>query len=320
MANHRNFKVFFGIELEKSFEQRRIKMSFKSNKFIFLVISLLVATTAFGKEINIAIIDTGIDPTNDIFQDRLYIGDKKANKDHYGLDFSLHANDLGRPYDEHGHGTHIAGIVAELAPKARLHVLKYYNPNATGEQNLASTIQALEYAIKLNVDIINYSSGGPEASAKEKYLFDLANQKGIVIVSAAGNEGANIDTRGSEFFPASYTNENIITVGAHDDNYMPLKSSNFGKVSVDIFAPGKRILSSLPNNRKGYLTGTSQATAFVSARVSQIMKNLGTKNIKIIKKQLFKNSLKKKSIFGLCQSNGALNPVSILSPIASVAK
>lgn len=291
------------------------------NKVILtFTIGIIITLPVLAKDINIAIIDTGIDPTNDIFQDRLYIGDIKATFDNYGVDFSLHAPDFGQPFDQHGHGTHIAGIIAELAPRARLHVLKYYNPNATGEQNLTSTIKALEYAINLNVDIINYSSGGPEASAREKYLFDLANKKGILIISAAGNEGQNIDSSGNEFFPASYSNNNIITVGAHDDEYLPLSSSNFGKVSVDIFAPGKRILSALPNNRRGYLTGTSQATAFVSARASQIMRKLQTKSISKIKNLLFKNSLKKNTMTGLCASNGALNPVSILTPLASVSK
>ena len=100
-------------------------------------------TSSADDDIDIAIIDTGIDPTNDIFQNRLYIGENKATLDNYGVDFSLHAPDFGQPYDQHGHGTHIAGIIAELAPKARLHILKYYNPNATGEQNLTSTIKAL---------------------------------------------------------------------------------------------------------------------------------------------------------------------------------
>ena len=123
---------------------------------------------------------SGIDPTNDVFQGRLYIGEDKATFDNPTADFSLNAADFGQ-LDQHGHGTHIAGIIAELAPKARLHILKYYNPNASGEQNLTSTIKALEHAIELNVDIINYSSGGPEASARKS---TIANKKDFDNISS----------------------------------------------------------------------------------------------------------------------------------------
>lgn len=289
----------------------------KAFKSVFIIILCAISSVSlFANEINIAIIDTGIDPFNSLFKDRLYIGKQKATPENYGLDFSLHAADQNQPFDEHGHGTHIAGIIAELAPKAKLHIFKYYNPKASGEENLRSTIQALAFAVEQGVDIINYSSGGPEPSEKEKQLFDLAEKKGILIVSAAGNEGQNIDLKGREFFPASYSNENIITVGAHDESLEPLKTSNYGSTSVDIFAPGKRILSTLPNNRRGYLSGTSQATAFVSARVSNLMENLKTKNILKIKNVLFKNSLKKKYFHGLCQTKGILNPINLNSPIA----
>ena len=291
-------------------------MDYLKHSSISLLILILCSFSANADEINIAIIDTGIDPHNSAFKNRLYIGKNKATSDHYGVDFSKSAFDKKSPYDEHGHGTHIAGIIAELAPKAKLHILKYYNPQASGEENLQSTIDALEYAINIGVDIINYSSGGPEPSINEERLFNLAEKKGIIIVSAAGNEGENIDIQGREFFPASYRNKNIITVGAHNDKYEPLKSSNYGHTSVDIFAPGKRILSTLPNNRRGYLSGTSQATAFVSARVSNLMQKLNSKNSAKIKKYLFSNSLKQKNIKGLCLSNGALNPVNVMTPLA----
>ena len=291
-------------------------MSTIKNLFFTIIFTVTVSSPCLASEINIAIIDTGIDPHNPIFKDRLYIGNNKASSEQYGVDFSLNASNKYLPYDQHGHGTHIAGIIAELAPKARLHIMKYYNPSASGQENLQSTINALEHAISLGVDIINYSSGGPEPSNQEKRLFNLADKKGIVIVSAAGNEGENIDIEGREFFPASYVNKNIITVGAHNDNYQPLKSSNYGKKSVDIFAPGKKILSTLPNNRRGYLSGTSQATAFVSARVSSIMKKLNTKNIQKVKSHLFKNVIKMKKINGLCLSNGVLNPIDIKTPLA----
>ena len=86
------------------------------NKIIMLTISVLSSAISFAGSIDIAIIDTGIDPTNDAFKNRLYVGNKKATPENYGVDFSLNADFEKRPYDQHGHGTHIAGIIAKLAP------------------------------------------------------------------------------------------------------------------------------------------------------------------------------------------------------------
>jgi len=279
----------------------------KKLKNLFIIIFALAFTNVvLAKDIHVAIIDTGIDPTNELFQGRLYIGNKPASNDEYGMDFSTDAQSMTRPYDLHGHGTHIAGIIAKRSKHAKLHILKYYNPSASGEENLQSTIKALQYAINLGVDIINYSSGGPEPSIAEKRLLDLAEKKGILIISAAGNFGTNIDSYGAEFFPASYHHSNIITVGSHDKDLRPLPSSNFGKRSVDLFAPGHRILSTLPNHREGFLTGTSQATAFVSAKVANIMKKSRDNTVGNIKKILLGEVIKKKQFSTICQTGGML--------------
>jgi len=125
-------------------------------------------------------------------------------------------------------------------------------------------VEALKYAVDHNVDVINYSGGGPEPAAEELRVLKEAERKGILVVAAAGNEESNIDDKKKAYFPASYGLKNIITVTAHDEDLRILPSSNYGRSSVDIFAPGYRIKSSLQNGRTGYLTGTSQATAFVT--------------------------------------------------------
>ena len=272
-----------------------------------------------GKNIHIAVIDTGIDPDHPLFKNKLMVGNKKVGSiGAYGVDFSKNAHSPELPYDEHGHGTHIAGIIARFAPGAKLHVLKYYNPRATGEENLESTIKALNYAVNLGVDIINYSSGGPEKSPIEMAILKKAQKKGIIIVSAAGNESRNIDIEGNEFFPASYRFKNLITVGAHDKNENLIRSSNWGKRSVDLLAPGKNIKSTLPNGRYGYLTGTSRSTAFVSATVAKILNKSKRKiGVKSIKKILSKGSKKLSQLNKKCLSGGILDmnkSLSLISP------
>ena len=283
-------------------------------KSILLSISLLISFSVMAeKTINIAVIDTGIDPMHPLFNGKLMVGSKNATENSYGLDFSsLNGKVNYQPYDQNGHGTHIAGIIAKINPKAKLHILKYYNPEADGYQNLQATIRALKYAIKNNMDVINYSSGGPEQSPQEAALFKQAREKGILIISAAGNEFRDIDANGSDgFYPASYDYKNIITVGALDKKMKKVGSSNWGTRSVDIFAPGKKIKSAFPKFQLAEMTGTSQATAFVTGAVSLILekKNYSSKEEKFIKvkKLLFKTGYHSNRLKNLCLSSKALN-------------
>lgn len=215
------------------------------------------------KQVVVAVIDTGIEFDHPFLKDNIYVVNNKANKFNYGMDFSQ-LTVSKTPSDLHGHGTHIAGIIKSVYPYVKLLNLKYYNPKASGQQNLDATVKALQYAIDMKVDIINYSGGGPEASVEELRLLKLAEKNNILVVAAAGNERSNIDDKRMAYYPASYGLKNIITVGSHDDSLNIIPSSNYGRNSVDVAAPGHRIRSSIPGKGAGYMTGTSQATAFVS--------------------------------------------------------
>jgi len=226
------------------------------------------------KDIIVAIIDTGIDKTHPFLASNIHILTGRAIGGNYGIDFSLGPKKISKtPYDKHGHGTHVAGIVKSVSPEVKILALKYYNPQASGQENLNSAIRALEYAINANVDIINYSGGGPEPSTDELRVLKIAERKDILIVAAAGNEKQNIDQSRNAYYPASYGLKNIITVSSHDRNNKLLASSNWGKKSVDISAPGHDIKSAYPNNRASRMTGTSQATAFVTGVAALLKAN-----------------------------------------------
>ena len=189
------------------------------------------------RKIVVAVIDTGIDPNHSFLSGSLYLKDRKITSSEYGIDFSKDSKNKYTPFDYHGHGTHVAGIIRSVDPSVHLLILKYYNPEATGKDNLNSTIEALKYAVDNNVDIINYSGGGPEPALEELRILKEAEKKGILIVAAAGNEESNIDQKKSAYYPASYGLSNIITVSAYDMQLSMLSVSNYGKYSVDIFAP-----------------------------------------------------------------------------------
>ncbi len=272
-------------------------------------INLVPAWKAFKKkkEIVVAVIDTGIDPNHPFLRDNLYIKNGTASSSNYGIDFSKNRKDANQPFDEHGHGTHVSGIVKSVYPEVKILSLKYYNPKASGQDNLDSTIAALKYAVDQNVDVINYSGGGPEPALEELKILKEAERKGILVVAAAGNEESNIDIRSNAYYPASYGLKNIITVTAHNKQLQMLNSSNWGKKSVDISAPGYRIRSALPKGRSGYLTGTSQATAFVSGAAALIMSQYPDLSVEEVKEVIKRSAKHESTLMSKCASGGRLD-------------
>lgn len=208
------------------------------------------AEIAKADTIRVAVIDTGFD------FDGVWVEMPKLCKEGH-KDFTSTSIK-----DTHGHGTHIAGLVASYAGKADycLVIIKYFDEKSNGQQNLARSIAAIRYAKELKVDFINYSGGGvlPSKAEKEEVVSFL--DQGGQFIAAAGNEGENLDY--SHFYPANY-DPRVVVVGGVNDNGERVKSSNYGD-SVDMVVTASNVLSTLPNGRYGYMTGTSQATAKVT--------------------------------------------------------
>ncbi|WP_408097591.1 S8 family serine peptidase [Peredibacter sp. HCB2-198] len=258
------------------------------------------------KDIVVAVVDTGIQGDHAFLINNIYVPGGKVSSTNFGVDFSGEKV-TNAPTDAHGHGTHVAGIVKSIFPEVKILALKYYNPKASGQANLDATIKALKYAVDNNVDVINYSGGGPEASVEELRVLKEAEKKGILVIAAAGNERSNIDDKRHAYYPASYGLSNIITVGAHDDGLNIIPSSNYGKNSVDIAAPGHRIRSAIPNNGAGYMTGTSQATAFVTGVAAMIKSKHPSLKYDQIKNIILSSSLKVKNFEGKILGAGKLD-------------
>ncbi|WPU64611.1 S8 family serine peptidase [Peredibacter starrii] len=259
-----------------------------------------------NKDIVVAVVDTGIQGDHAFLINNIYVPHGKVSSTNFGVDFSGEKV-TNAPTDAHGHGTHVAGIVKSIFPEVKILALKYYNPKASGQANLDATIKALKYAVDNNVDVINYSGGGPEASVEELRVLKEAEKKGILVIAAAGNERSNIDDKRHAYYPASYGLSNIITVGAHDDGLNIIPSSNYGKNSVDIAAPGHRIRSAIPNNGAGYMTGTSQATAFVTGVAAMIKSKHPSLKYDQIKNIILSSSLKVKNFDGKILGAGKLD-------------
>ena len=266
-----------------------------------------------SREIKVAIIDTGVDKNHPDLQHNLWVNQGEVGIDTEGRNKSINGKDddengcvddvhgcnfttmTGDITDDHGHGTHIAGIigatrgngvgVSGVAPNVSLMILKYYDPKTHGFNNLSNTVKAIYYAIQAGAHIINYSGGGVNPSPLEKRAIELANKKGILFVAAAGNERSNLDLEAS-YFPADYPLSGIISVTAFDKSRNVLPTSNYGASSVDVAAPGNNILSTLPGGKYGHMTGTSQATAFVTGVAALIMSKFRDFNAQKIIKHL----------------------------------
>ncbi len=284
-------------------------------------INLLEAWKKFKKkkDIVVAVVDTGIDRDHPFLENNIFVETGAVDPTNFGVDFSKDKKSKGMPTDNHGHGTHVSGIIKSIYPDVKILALKYYNPNASGLDNLNSTVEALRYAVDHNVDVINYSGGGPEAATEELRVLKEAERKGILVVAAAGNEESNIDDKRKAYFPASYGLKNIITVTAHDEDLKILNSSNYGHTSVDIFAPGYRIKSSLQNGRTGYLTGTSQATAFVTGVAALIKAEYPQLSTEKIKEIIKASARKEATMEGKCATGGRLDAGSALALAGQVS-
>jgi thermitase len=224
----------------------------------------------------VAVIDTGIDPKHKSLSMNLW-HDPKA-KETFGWNF---VSDKANPVDENGHGTHVSGIIGAIADPATgvsgvaHHVsimpVKYYSDANPGSVNLRNTVKAINYAVDHGARIINYSGGGPEFSEDEYLAVKKAEAQGVLFVAAAGNEHQNTDKVENYYYPSAYRLTNIISVAATDIHNKLLASSNWGKKNVDVAAPGENIFSTLPGNQYGYMSGTSQATAFVTGMAALLL-------------------------------------------------
>lgn len=241
----------------------------------------------------ITIIDTGIDLKNETLKKQLCQNAGETGLDKNGNDKATNGiDDDGNGYaddlhgwsffddsknlqDRHGHGTHIAGILHEELKQLKLEsqfcfqILKYYDSDEPANNLLKASNDAFRYALENGTGLVNYSGGGYTYNKDEVQLIEKLADKNIPVVAAMGNQKLNTDE--IPFFPASYNLENIFAIAAANTNQTMATFSNFGKKRLDFLAPGVLVKSFGLNNSKAYLSGTSQATAKVSALIAYLM-------------------------------------------------
>jgi serine protease AprX len=212
-----------------------------------------------GKDVTIAILDTGVDYNHPDLEDN-FVG---------GYDFYNNDND---PMDDYGHGTHVAGIAVGVAPDVELYAYKVLDNK--GEGRASDLIKGIEQAVSDNVDIISISAGDTYGNPNDmlSIVADNAVDLGIVVVAAVGNDGYKGE--GTVSSPASA--RKVIGVGATDKNDEILPDSSRGPNSIktvkpDIVAPGGGIVSTWPGGGYQSRSGTSMACPHVSGTVALML-------------------------------------------------
>jgi subtilisin family serine protease len=199
------------------------------------------------------------------------------------------------------HGTHVAGIVAQvrnneiggdgIANNVKIMAIRAVPDGDEYDKDIALGIR---YAVDNGAKVIN-GSFGKSFSPHKQWVYDAikyAEKKDVLIVHAAGNDAKDIDVEDN--FPNDSADkitefaDNFITVGALNFDYsnrMVASFSNYGKLNVDVFAPGVKIYASTPNNTYKYLQGTSMASpnvAGVAALIRSYYPKLSAKQVKHI--------------------------------------
>ena len=220
-------------------------------------VSRMFATGAWniaqGAGVKVAVIDTGVNYNHE---------DLSANYAG-GVNFT-YEGDEEDPMDGHGHGTHVAGIIAAarngkgvvgVAPKAKIYAVKVLTSDGHGDRS--AVISGIEWATEHGMNVINMSLGSTQMTVAQRTAIQEATARGIIVVCSAGNRGPTGVMSYPGLFPET------IAVAA-SDKFDKVASFSSRGPEVDVIAPGVRIYSTLHNGEYGYKSGTSMAAPHVS--------------------------------------------------------
>lgn len=199
-----------------------------------------------SKEVKIAILDTGIETTNNELS-------------HYICNSYNALDEAKQPIDLNGHGTHIGGIITKNSPK-NIKILPIKIIENHGRGDLDIFLKGMNYAIKQKVDIINISLNSDKDIPEVHKVIKRAYEQGVVIVASSGNNEKN-----SISYPAKY--KEVISVGAINQKEERVHFSQYGD-GLDFVAPGYEIKSNYINGETKVINGTSQAAAYITKAIA----------------------------------------------------
>jgi thermitase len=278
-------------------------------------------------EIIVAVVDTGVDvnhedipmwkntkeiPANNFDDDQNgYIDDV------YGINTLVRRAD-GKPSsniaDGHGHGTHVSGTIAGIQNNGKgvagvatnVKIMGIRTVPNNGDETDADVIESYIYAAKNGAKVINCSFGKAESGIAVQEAIDyVGNNFGVLVVAASGNSSEDIDSNPA--YPASFTSSNLLVVASTSSSGGLSSFSNTGATGVDLAAPGSSIISSMPSNRYGNMSGTSMASPHAAGVAAEVLSQFPSLSVSELKDVLMESITPVRSFEGRMIAGGRID-------------
>ena len=290
-----------------------------------------------SREVIVAVIDTGIDYTHEDLADTMWMNSDEIAGDGIDNDGNGYVDDIygWNFYDdnnqvytgsEDSHGTHCAGTIAAsrnslgiagIAGNSTVRVMSLKALGGSeGYGSTASIVEAIRYAQANGAVICNLSFG---TSTNDPALRNAIVSSDMLFIAAAGN-GSGLfgglsgqDTDRSPIYPAAYDLDQIISVANLQYDGTLHESSNYGASSVDLAAPGTWILSTIPEDEYGYMTGTSMAAPMVTGAAALIYSYYEDMTLPELKDRILSSVRHLDSLDGLVATAGMLDVYAALT-------
>ena len=216
-----------------------------------------------GAGVTVAVIDSGIDLQHPAFEGGLVPASMMWD---YVENDSVPQEEGVLGEGAYGHGTNIASIILQVAPKAKILPLRVLEPDGSGDT--IDVAAAISYAVTKGAKVINLSLGSEVRSAAVATAIDAATAKGVFVISSSGNTAdQRVTYPASEAHFDTLSGRYSISVGSVDANDNKSSFSTYG-TSLELVAPGEGAYGPVPGERLGAWTGTSMAVPMVAGALA----------------------------------------------------
>lgn len=278
------------------------------------------------KSIKVAVMDTGIDWDHEDLKDNLYTNPGESgplayngiDDDGNGYVDDVHGwnalDNSPNSRDDHGHGTHVAGIIGAVGDNGigvsgvnwEVSLVPIKMLGKTNSGYVSKTIEALEYALANDIDIINASWSGLPYSDIILGLMNKLSEKGVLFIAASGNETGNTHTP-VHFFPEFYQVPTVISAAATTKAGEISVMSNWGEDVADLAAPGDHVLSTYFGNKYSEMTGTSMAAPQIAGACALLKAYYPWMSALEIKKRILASTRPLEALTMKVNTQGTLN-------------
>ncbi len=263
-----------------------------------------VAKKKGDKNVIIDILDTGFDFLN---QNAAF-----ESVDIYGGYNFVSNSDIAQ--DDNGHGTHITSILSAMTTSANENAISIFESkthDTEGVGRLSDIVQAIDHSIDIGANIINASwlfyAKESDKKTPVQVAIETAGDYGVLFVTAAGNDAIDNDNDTLKAYPASYPSWNILSVSSNACDSTLSYFSNYGFVNSDICAIGENVPGFVLNGQMALLSGTSQATAYVSSVAAILGTYLDYFDPKEVKQLILDGANFNDNLIGMVKTEGVVD-------------